>query len=76
MEFEGCGDGVLDFVWEDPQIPVAQAVVPFRGLRRLSRFPERHMPAVYPREGHVFAEKGHLEDAPRRILEHLERYLV
>jgi dipeptidyl aminopeptidase/acylaminoacyl peptidase len=60
---------------EDPQIPVAQAVVLWRGLRRLSRFPDQHVLAVYPREGHVFGEKPHLEDGLERILRHLENYL-
>lgn len=47
----------------------------WRGLKRLSKFPERRALAIYPREGHAFAEKGHLEDGLERILDHLERYL-
>ena len=61
---------------DDPQVPVAQAVVLFRGLRRLSRFPERHAMAIYPGEGHVFTERRHLEDSLSRMLEHLGRFLL
>lgn len=58
---------------DDPQIPVSQAVVLWRGLQRMSRFPERHQLPVYPREGHVFAEKGHFEVRWRGCLGTLAR---
>ena len=61
---------------EDPQVPVSQATILWRGLKRLSKLPERHAMVIYRREGHAFAEKGHLEDGLSRTLDHLGRYLA
>ena len=36
----------------DTRVPVGQAVGFHRGLRRMGKFPERHILVTYPREGH------------------------
>jgi len=61
---------------EDSQIPVAQAIMLYRGLRRLSKCPERHKLCIYPREGHAFREKQHFEDALKRLLDHIKTNLL
>jgi dipeptidyl aminopeptidase/acylaminoacyl peptidase len=61
---------------EDPQIPLSQAIILYRGLKRLSMFPERHRLAIYPREGHVFSEKGGFEDALSRMKDYFAKYLT
>ncbi|KAH7102703.1 alpha/beta-hydrolase [Auriculariales sp. MPI-PUGE-AT-0066] len=37
----------------DPRCPVGQGVGFYRGLRRMSKYPDRHELVVYPREGHL-----------------------
>ena len=61
---------------EDLQVPASQVIVLWRGLERLSKFPERHALMIHRREGHVVAEKGHLEDGLSRIIDHIGRYLA
>ncbi|KZO90220.1 alpha/beta-hydrolase [Calocera viscosa TUFC12733] len=60
---------------EDPCVPVAQGIGFHRGLRRASGYPDNHQLVIYPREGHMFTEQKHAEDAMRRMIEHMDAYL-
>jgi len=39
---------------KDERVPVGQAVGFYRGLRRMSKYPDRQELVVYPREPHGF----------------------
>ncbi|KAF8523709.1 peptidase S9 prolyl oligopeptidase active site domain protein [Hysterangium stoloniferum] len=60
---------------KDVRIPVSQGIGFHRGLRRMSKFPERHTLVVYPREGHGIKERKHGEDLLRRVIEHYDAWL-
>ncbi|KAF8519368.1 peptidase S9 prolyl oligopeptidase active site domain protein [Hysterangium stoloniferum] len=60
---------------KDVRVPVSQGIGFHRGLRRMSKFPERHTLVVYPREGHGFEERKHGEDLLRRIIAHYDAWL-
>ncbi|KZT57886.1 alpha/beta-hydrolase [Calocera cornea HHB12733] len=60
---------------EDQRVPTAQGIEFYRGLRRMSGYPENHQLVIYPREGHGLSEQKHVEDALRRMVEHLDTYL-
>ncbi|KAF8578829.1 alpha/beta-hydrolase [Ramaria rubella] len=59
----------------DPFVPVGQGIGLYRGLQRMSKYPERHTLVVYPREGHVFSERKHVEDVIKRVIEHYDAWL-
>ncbi|KZV97053.1 alpha/beta-hydrolase [Exidia glandulosa HHB12029] len=61
---------------KDQCVPVGQGIGFFRGLRRMSKFPERHELVIYPREGHGFTERSHVEDVLKRVLDHLSAWLT
>ena len=60
---------------DDARVPLTQGVAFLRGIEREAK--PRALPqlVVYPREGHVFEERGNVEDALRRLLEHINKYL-
>ncbi|KAF8574917.1 alpha/beta-hydrolase [Ramaria rubella] len=59
----------------DPRVNPGQGVGFHRGLRRMSRYPERHTLVLYPREEHSFVEKKHAEDVMKRVVGHYETWL-
>ncbi|KZT57884.1 alpha/beta-hydrolase [Calocera cornea HHB12733] len=60
---------------EDNRVPTSQGVELYRGLRRMSGYPKNHQLVLYPREGHGLSEHKHVEDALRRLIEHMDAYL-
>ncbi|KIJ42036.1 hypothetical protein M422DRAFT_254727 [Sphaerobolus stellatus SS14] len=60
---------------KDLRVPVGQGIGFHRGLRRKSKYPDRHILVTYPREPHSFVERKHAEDVLRRILEHFDAWL-
>jgi dipeptidyl aminopeptidase/acylaminoacyl peptidase len=38
----------------DARVPVGQGIGFHRGLRRMSKYPDRHTLVIYPREGHLY----------------------
>lgn len=51
---EGVESAVLIIHGErDNRVPVGQAIGFHRGLRRKSKYPDRHILVTYPREGHL-----------------------
>ncbi|KZT55399.1 alpha/beta-hydrolase [Calocera cornea HHB12733] len=60
---------------EDQCCPVSQGIEFHRGLRRASGYPDNHQLIIYPREGHMLFEQKHVEDALRRMIEHLDTHL-
>ncbi|KAH7102705.1 alpha/beta-hydrolase [Auriculariales sp. MPI-PUGE-AT-0066] len=61
---------------KDERVPVGQAVGYYRGLRRMSKYPDRHELVVYPREPHGFTERTHAEDVLKRVLDHFVTWLL
>ncbi|KAF8513213.1 Alpha/Beta hydrolase protein [Gautieria morchelliformis] len=59
----------------DVRVPVGQGIGFHRGLKRMSKYPDRHTLVVYPREGHIFSERKHAEDMMKRVIEHYEAWL-
>ncbi|KAJ7607398.1 alpha/beta-hydrolase [Roridomyces roridus] len=62
---------------KDERVPLSQAVGFMRGLVREAdeSVREASQLVIYPREGHGFQEKKHVEDHLERVLAHLEKYL-
>ncbi|KAH7102706.1 alpha/beta-hydrolase [Auriculariales sp. MPI-PUGE-AT-0066] len=60
---------------KDDRAPLGQAMGFYRGLLRMSKFPERHELVVYPREGHMVLERSHVEDVLKRVLGHFMTWL-
>ena len=52
-----------------------QAIGFMRGLMRNSNVGEESQLVIYPRQGHVFEERTHVEDVFRRLLEYLDKRL-
>ncbi|KAF8587762.1 alpha/beta-hydrolase [Ramaria rubella] len=59
----------------DIRVPVGQGIGFHRGLRRMSKYPDRHTLVLYPREDHLFVEKKHAEDVMKRVIEHYDKWL-
>ncbi|KAF8513216.1 Alpha/Beta hydrolase protein [Gautieria morchelliformis] len=59
----------------DNRVPVGQGIGFHRGLRRMSKYPDRHSLVIYPREGHTFVEQKHVEDLIRRVIAHYVAWL-
>ncbi|KAJ7153510.1 alpha/beta-hydrolase [Mycena crocata] len=62
---------------KDERVPVAQAIGFMRGLVREAdkAVSEASTLVIYPREGHPFEERAHVEDQMTRVLAHVEKYL-
>ncbi|KAF7297323.1 Peptidase-S9 domain-containing protein [Mycena indigotica] len=62
---------------KDQRVPLSQAIGFMRGLVREvdETVSERSQLVIYPREGHGFVERAHVEDHLTRVLEHLKKYL-
>lgn len=52
-----------------------QGIAFLRGIEREAKPTVPPQLVVYPREGHVLEERGNVEDALRRVLEHIKKYL-
>ncbi|KAF8584769.1 alpha/beta-hydrolase [Ramaria rubella] len=59
----------------DSRVPVGQAIGFHRGLRRMSKYPDRHTLVLYPREDHLFIEEKHIKDVLKRVIKHYETWL-
>jgi dipeptidyl aminopeptidase/acylaminoacyl peptidase len=63
---------------KDVRVPVSQAIGFMRGLVREGD--EAASAAskliIYPREGHIFEERAHVEDQLTRVLAHLQKYIA
>ncbi|KAF8584760.1 alpha/beta-hydrolase [Ramaria rubella] len=59
----------------DSLSPVGQGIGFHRGLRRMSKYPDRHTLVIYPREDHLFIERKHAEDVLKRVIRHFETWL-
>ena len=62
----------------DKRIPLSQSIGFMRGLLREAEahVAENSQLFIYPREGHMFAEKAHVVDYLERVLAHLKKYLL
>jgi dipeptidyl aminopeptidase/acylaminoacyl peptidase len=60
---------------EDVRVPVTQGIAFLRGIEREAKPTAPPKLVVYPREGHIFEERGNAEDVLRRLLEHINKYL-
>nr|GAT49672.1 predicted protein [Mycena chlorophos] len=62
----------------DVRVPVSQAIGFMRGIVREAdkSVGEESELVVYPREGHGFRERAHVEDQLTRVLAHLQKYLL
>lgn len=60
---------------EDHRVPVTQAIGFMRGLIRESEAAKTAQLVMYPREGHSFQERSHVEDVLRRVLQHFDTHL-
>ncbi|KAJ7456915.1 alpha/beta-hydrolase [Mycena latifolia] len=63
---------------KDERVPLTQAVGFMRGLVREAdkSVSDASTLIMYPREGHPFQERAHVEDQLTRVLAHIQRYLV
>ncbi|EJU00037.1 alpha/beta-hydrolase [Dacryopinax primogenitus] len=61
---------------KDARVPTTQGITFHRGLRRVSGHPDNHQLIIYPRELHAFTEKKHAEDVIRRLIGHMDAYLI
>ena len=59
-------------------MPLSQAIGFMRGLVREAKnsVSDKSELVIYPREGHAFIEKAHVEDHLTRVLAHLTKYLL
>lgn len=60
---------------EDKRVPVTQSIGFMHGLMHETDMGEKSRLIIYPREGHVFEERGHAEDVCRRLVEYLDSRL-
>ncbi|KAH9941544.1 alpha/beta-hydrolase [Amylocystis lapponica] len=60
---------------EDRRVPLSQAVAMVRGIEREALPPVPPQLVIYPREGHEFQERAHVEDVLRRVLEFVDAHL-
>ena len=60
---------------DDARLPLMQGIAFLRGIEREAKPTVPPQLVVYPREGHVLEERGNVEDALRRVLEHIKKYL-
>ncbi|KAJ7146119.1 Alpha/Beta hydrolase protein [Mycena epipterygia] len=62
---------------KDERVPVTQAIGFMRGLVREAdkAVSDASTLVIYPREGHPFQERAHIEDQLTRVLAHIEKYL-
>ncbi|KAJ7079993.1 alpha/beta-hydrolase [Mycena belliarum] len=63
---------------KDERVPVTQAIGFMRGLVREAdkSVSEASTLVIYPREGHPFQERAHVEDHLTRVLAHIKKYLM
>ncbi|KAJ7452179.1 alpha/beta-hydrolase [Mycena galericulata] len=63
---------------KDERVPLTQAIGFMRGLVREAdkAVSDASTLIIYPREGHPFQEKKHVEDQLTRVLAHIEKYLA
>ncbi|KAK7055437.1 peptidase-S9 domain-containing protein [Favolaschia claudopus] len=63
---------------KDARVPVTQAIGFMRGLAREANksVSDSSTLLIYPREGHGFEERAHVEDQMTRVLAHIEKYLA
>ncbi|KAL5503857.1 hypothetical protein ACEPAH_7928 [Sanghuangporus vaninii] len=60
---------------KDERVPASQGIAFFRGLRRHSKYPERHQLVIYPREPHLFTERNHAKDVMKRVVEYFTTWV-
>ncbi|KAL5526876.1 hypothetical protein ACEPAF_8603 [Sanghuangporus sanghuang] len=60
---------------KDERVPASQGIAFLRGLRRRSKYPERHQLVIYPRKPHLFTEKNHAKDVMKRAVEHFTTWV-
>ncbi|KAL5485726.1 hypothetical protein ACEPAI_6767 [Sanghuangporus weigelae] len=60
---------------KDERVPASQGIAFFRGMRRRSKYPERHQLVIYPREPHSFTERNHAKDVMKRVVEHFTTWV-
>lgn len=60
---------------EDVRVPLTQGIAFLRGIEREAKPIAPPKLVIYPREDHLFQERGNAEDVLRRLLEHTDRYL-
>ncbi|KAJ7729974.1 alpha/beta-hydrolase [Mycena metata] len=63
---------------EDQRVPLTQAIGFMRGLKReAQKFAgDAATLIIYPREGHQFKERAHVEDMLTRVLAHVQKHLA
>ncbi|KAJ6463476.1 Alpha/Beta hydrolase protein [Mycena sanguinolenta] len=63
---------------KDERVPVTQAIGFMRGLESEAdkAVSSASTFLVYPKEGHVFEERAHVEDHLTRVLAHMQKYLA
>ncbi|KAJ7171109.1 alpha/beta-hydrolase [Mycena filopes] len=63
---------------QDKRVPLTQAVGFMRGLKREAEKAVSDLATlvIYPREGHGFEERAHVEDQLTRVLGHVKKYLA
>ncbi|KAJ6578869.1 alpha/beta-hydrolase [Mycena vulgaris] len=63
---------------KDERIPLTQAIGFMRGLVReaAKSVSDASTLVIYPREGHPFQERAHVEDQLKRVLGHIQKYLT
>ncbi|KAJ6463471.1 alpha/beta-hydrolase [Mycena sanguinolenta] len=63
---------------KDERVPVTQAIGFMRGLESEAdkAASAASMLVIYPREGHGFEERAHVEDQLTRVLAHIQKYLT
>jgi dipeptidyl aminopeptidase/acylaminoacyl peptidase len=60
---------------DDKRVPTTQSIGLMRGLLREGGPQAKPQLVTYPREGHVFEERAHVEDVLNRVLEHINMHL-
>jgi dipeptidyl aminopeptidase/acylaminoacyl peptidase len=63
---------------KDERVPVTQATGFMRGLVREANktVGEASTLLIYPREGHDFQERAHVEDQLSRVIAYIQKYLA
>ncbi|KAJ7701555.1 Alpha/Beta hydrolase protein [Mycena rosella] len=63
---------------KDERVPLTQAIGFMRGLVREAdkSVSDASTLVIYPREGHPFQERAHIEDQLTRVLAHIQKYLA
>ncbi|KAJ6551368.1 Alpha/Beta hydrolase protein [Mycena capillaripes] len=63
---------------KDERVPVTQAIGFMRGLKREGKkaVSDASTLLIYPREGHGFQERAHVEDQLTRVLAYLQKHLM